>query len=112
MPPYRGQGLNHAICDISHLMDAVAAIRAGEKSVEEAITEYDAEIVPRGRDEVTCSVENGKMLHDWEQVKKSPVFNQGFKPMTGHDGKKPGSETVENEKIEEPQAMPAPVAVA
>jgi hypothetical protein len=112
MPPYRGQGLNHAICDISHLMDAITTIRSGEKSIEEAINEYDDEIVPRGRDEVTCSVENGKMLHDWEQVKQSPVFNQGFKPMTGHDGKKPMAELVETEKIEEHQTMPAPVAVA
>lgn len=26
------------------------------------------------------------MLHDWEKVKGSPVFKDGFKPMVGHDG--------------------------
>lgn len=111
MPPYRGQGLNHAICDISHLLDAINSIRSGEKTFEEAISEYDAEIVPRGRDEVTCSVENGKMLHDWEQVKQSPVFNQGFKPMTGHDRKKSREWPVETEKVQEHQTMPTPGVV-
>lgn len=25
------------------------------------------------------------MLHDWEKVKQSPVFTNGFRPMKGHD---------------------------
>lgn len=25
------------------------------------------------------------MLHDWELVQQSPVFTNGFRPMTGHD---------------------------
>ena len=25
------------------------------------------------------------MLHDWQKVLESPVFRNGFKPMTGHD---------------------------
>ena len=25
------------------------------------------------------------MLHDWEKVRESPVFRNGFKPKTGHD---------------------------
>ena len=49
------------------------------------ITAYEAELIPRGREEVKCSVENGYMLHDWKQVQQSPVFRQGFKPMDGHD---------------------------
>lgn len=46
-------------------------------------------MVPRGAEEVKCSVENGLMLHDWQKVKQSPVFQTGFKPMSGHD--RPGS---------------------
>ena len=41
--------------------------------------------MPRGGEEVKCSVENGFMLHDWQKVLESPVFRNGFKPMTGHD---------------------------
>lgn len=86
MPPYRGQGLNHCICDISHFLDNIQSVLSGEKTRAEAISAYDEEVVKRGEEEVKCSLENGLMLHDWEQVTKSPVFTTGFKPMTGHDG--------------------------
>lgn len=59
---------------------------ANKSTFAEAITAYDEELVPRGRDEVKCSLENGFMLHDWEKVKESPVFRNGFRPMRGHDG--------------------------
>ena len=42
-------------------------------------------MIPRGSEEVKCSLENGFMLHDWEKVKESPVFTNGFRPMKGHD---------------------------
>ena len=56
-------------------------------TLAQAITAYDKEMIPRGAEEVKCSVENGFMLHDWEKVKESPVFRTGFRPMTGHDRK-------------------------
>lgn len=81
----RGQGLNHCICDVSHLLSALTSIIGKESTQVDAINAYDAEIVPRGAEEVKCSVENGYMLHDWQKVLESPVFRNGFKPMTGHD---------------------------
>jgi hypothetical protein len=90
--PDRGQGLNHCICDSSHLLDALNNIRSNTTTLCEAISAYDAEMQPRGAEEVKCSLENGLMLHDWEKVKQSPVFTNGFKPMTGHDGKGPKGE--------------------
>lgn len=42
-------------------------------------------MIPRGQEEVKCSIENGYMLHDWEKVQESPVFRNGFRPMEGHD---------------------------
>ncbi|KAK3171573.1 hypothetical protein OEA41_003657 [Lepraria neglecta] len=85
MPPYRGQGLNHCICDVSHVLSALDSILTNKSTLSSAITAYDEEIVPRGGEEVKCSVENGFMLHDWQKVLESPVFRNGFKPMTGHD---------------------------
>lgn len=41
-------------------------------------------MIPRGKEEVSCSVENGLMLHDWNKIQESPVFRRGFKPMDGH----------------------------
>ncbi|KAM0432843.1 hypothetical protein ACHAPT_004545 [Fusarium lateritium] len=87
MPPYRGQGLNHCICDASYLMAGLNSVFRGETDLGEAIKVYEADVIPRGQEEVKCSVENGYMLHDWKKVEASPVFTRGFKPMEGHDSK-------------------------
>lgn len=60
-------------------------------------------MVPRGREEVKCSVENGYMLHDWEKVQESPVFRNGFKPMDGHD--KTSIRNAPAVPIQDPQAV-------
>lgn len=107
----RGQGLNHCICDSSHLLDSLERVRSNETTLKDAITAYDEELVPRGRDEVKCSVENGLMLHDWEKVKQSPVFRNGFRPMTGHDGKEAlGEHAKVQMKRDEEEQRKIPVA--
>ncbi|KAI9039122.1 FAD-dependent oxidoreductase [Aspergillus affinis] len=98
MPPYRGQGLNHCICDVSNLLEGLQNVVDGKSVFSHVITAYEKEMVPRGREEVTCSVENGYMLHDWKKVRESAVFTKGFKPMDGHDsgrheGTQPGDAT-------------------
>ena len=109
----RGQGLNHCICDSNNLVEGIKRVRTGEISLAEAITAYDEEIVPRGREEVKCSMENALMLHDWEQVKQSPVFRDGFKPMSGHDkpaaaeaAKVPEADPSIGEQVDVPVAQP------
>ncbi|KAK1147824.1 hypothetical protein N8T08_000337 [Aspergillus melleus] len=88
MPPYRGQGLNHCICDVSTLLEGIKNVVDGKSALNDVVTAYEAEMVPRGREEVTCSVENGYMLHDWENVRESAVFTKGFKPMDGHESER------------------------
>ena len=41
MPPYRGQGLNHAILDASNFVEAMKKVRDGEIQQETAIQEQD-----------------------------------------------------------------------
>jgi hypothetical protein len=106
----RGQGLNHCICDVSHLLDAIECVRSSKKTFEQAITAYDEELVPHGAEEVKCSLENGLMLHDWEKVKESPVFKTGFRPMTGHDGKEAFSEHAKVQKKREQEGRKIQVA--
>lgn len=84
-PLDRGQGLNHCICDVSHLLEGLHGVRDGHTSLAEAVDMYEKEMIPRGKEEVNCSVENGLMLHDWNKIQESPVFRRGFKPMDGHD---------------------------
>lgn len=90
----RGQGLNHCICDVSHLLKGLRAVRDGTEKLADIVKVYEEEMIPRGKEEVTCSVENGKMLHDWAMIQESPVFKRGFKPMDGHDtAQKEGTDT-------------------
>lgn len=81
--PDRGQGLNHCLYDISRMLNTLQKARAGESTLKDVITAYDEEVVPRGAEEVSCAVENGFMLHDWKKIQESPVFRDGFRPMTG-----------------------------
>lgn len=88
MQPYvntdRGQGLNHCIRDVAYLLEAMQDWSDSKQTLQEAIQKFESEMIARGQEEVTCSVENGYMLHDWNKVQQSPVFNRGFKPMDGH----------------------------
>ncbi|KAK3368611.1 hypothetical protein B0H63DRAFT_534902 [Podospora didyma] len=91
MPPYRGQGLNHCINDVWHLSNGLRKALGCDKestaerlTLAEAVANYEGEMIPRGAEEVRCSVENGYMLHDWKKIQESPVFKRGFKPMDGH----------------------------
>ena len=58
VPPHWGQGLNHAIADVSNFVKAVVEVREGRKSREVAIEEYNTDIVKRGSDEVETSRKN------------------------------------------------------
>ncbi|KHN94879.1 Aromatic-ring hydroxylase-like protein [Metarhizium album ARSEF 1941] len=87
MPPYRGQGLNHCIKDVSLLSEVLKAVLgspAASLTLAKGVAQYEEEMIPRGAEEVRCSVENGMLLHDWKKIQESPVFRRGFKPMDGH----------------------------
>jgi len=48
----RGQGLKNAVKDASELVDALTAVYKGQKCLEEAIASYEAEMIPRGANEI------------------------------------------------------------
>jgi 2-polyprenyl-6-methoxyphenol hydroxylase-like FAD-dependent oxidoreductase len=81
----RGQGLNHCICDVSHLLKGLQRVQENTSSLREAVNTYEKKMISRGQEEVRCSVDNGVMLHDWEKIQQSPVFRRGFKPMNGNN---------------------------
>lgn len=81
-------------------MTGLESVFRGETDLNEAIKVYEADVIPRGQEEVKCSVENGYMLHDWKKVETSPVFTRGFKPMEGHDSKPKEQENL-GEKLKE-----------
>jgi hypothetical protein len=74
----RGQGLNHAICDASHFVDAMQKVVAGTSSLKDAITTYSAEVVIRGADEVLISKQNAIMMLNWDQLMESPMMKRSL----------------------------------
>jgi 2-polyprenyl-6-methoxyphenol hydroxylase-like FAD-dependent oxidoreductase len=73
----RGQGLNHSITDAGKLRDALVGIaRGGDR--EELIAGFEDEMVRRGGTEVADGTANTELLHDWERVRSSPLFQKGL----------------------------------
>jgi hypothetical protein len=46
-----------------------------------AISEYEAEMIPRGQREVEFSVSNALMVHDWKKLMESPIMKVGAAKM-------------------------------
>ncbi|KAI9796417.1 MAG: hypothetical protein M1833_006189 [Piccolia ochrophora] len=79
MPPHRGQGLNHAICDAANLVEALANVQRGDVAREDAITTYDREVVRRGADEVTSSKHTALAMFNWDVFMESPMIKMALK---------------------------------
>jgi hypothetical protein len=103
--------LNHCITDIFNLCAQIKECDQGQKNWAAAIVEYEQELVVRGSEEVKCSIENGRMLHDWEKVKQSPVFQAGFRPMKGHDAYETNVDHEENQRKAEAMRGSSRIAV-
>lgn len=77
MLPDRGQGLNNAMADARHLVDAIISVVVEKKSLSEAITEYEAEMRPRGAKEVMLSYSQAVASRDFDTIAHSPIFKVG-----------------------------------
>ena len=76
----RGQGLNNGIHDAAYLCRALRLHCENGKPLQEVISAYEQELVERGRNAVISSGQNSLMVHDWEQLKKSPIYRLGIAP--------------------------------
>jgi 2-polyprenyl-6-methoxyphenol hydroxylase-like FAD-dependent oxidoreductase len=76
---HRGQGGNLAIKDALEFVNAMKPVQAGERTLEEAMKEYDAGVVQRG-EEVEISKKQAIAFHDYANFRDSPVFKMGIKP--------------------------------
>ena len=70
----RGQGLNNSIHDVAGL---ARALKANGNDKAAAVTEYEREMWPRGREAVASGNENSLSTHDWNNLLKSPLFTAG-----------------------------------
>lgn len=78
MLPHRGQGLNHALEDAAKLVHAITrSLRDGEAELQQAMAEYEVEMVARGGGEVEITGKAAKAGHDWDLLMESPAFKYG-----------------------------------
>ncbi|KAI4289356.1 MAG: hypothetical protein L6R35_001383 [Caloplaca aegaea] len=77
----RGQGLNNGILDAAYICRALNTHCQDGKPITEALAVYEKEVQERGRAAVVESGRNSVMVHDWEQLKQSPVFTIGLKAL-------------------------------
>ncbi|KAI9711202.1 MAG: hypothetical protein M1820_002189 [Bogoriella megaspora] len=78
MTPHRGQGMNHAICDVANLLITLKSLRPDLTNLASSINEYSEEVVRRGADEVVGSRKQALMLLDWDQLMNSPMMRHGL----------------------------------
>ncbi|KAH0538562.1 hypothetical protein FGG08_004850 [Glutinoglossum americanum] len=78
LPPHRGQGLNHCVGDVSHLVDALKKVQDGESELAEAVAGYEEEMIKRGAKEVESSFQNAMMVHDWGRLSESPLLKNSL----------------------------------
>lgn len=72
----RGQGLNNAFEDAFHYVEATQSYVKAEKSLKDAIDEYDKETLERGKKEVEISNLQTYGTHHWDTLMQSPLVNK------------------------------------
>ncbi|KAK7052878.1 hypothetical protein VNI00_004198 [Paramarasmius palmivorus] len=82
MLPHRGQGLNNAIHGVASLQSALRDRYEPDDAqpFKRALEVYESDVWERGREAVIMSDENAEAVHNWEKLKKSPLFKLGIKP--------------------------------
>lgn len=77
MTYHRGQGLNNAVHDAAYICRAIQAHVGDGKPLQDTLSEYEKEVVERGREAVESSGRNSLMVHDWETLMGAPMFKIG-----------------------------------
>ncbi|KAF1850080.1 FAD/NAD(P)-binding domain-containing protein [Cucurbitaria berberidis CBS 394.84] len=78
MTPHRGQGLNNALQDASNFVSALLKVQIGGQSLQQAVQEYDDEVLERGTLEMSISLKQTLFIHNWETLMQSPMVKIGM----------------------------------
>lgn len=87
----RGQGLNNAIHDAAVLGQELKKRGvASQSDVSSAVTAYEEEMWPRGKEAVMSSNHNSLSTHNWSTLLNSPIFTAGLKQKVVPEDSKSG----------------------
>ena len=78
MPPHRGQGLNNGLNDAAVLVEQLAAVKQGKKSLKEAVEAYEEDMRERTVKEIPISIAQARMVHSWETLMSAPFIKLGM----------------------------------
>ena len=78
MPPHRGQGLNNALQDAAVLAEELKAVKAGEKSLSEAVAAFEKDMKQRTLQEIPISIAQAQMVHSYDTLMNAPFFKHGM----------------------------------
>lgn len=65
------------MADAARYVAALQAVQSGGSSLNKAVSSYDTDIIARGGEEVRISKINTEMVHQWENLMKSPLMSGG-----------------------------------
>jgi 2-polyprenyl-6-methoxyphenol hydroxylase-like FAD-dependent oxidoreductase len=74
----RGQGLNHALDDISKFLAQFEKIKEEGLSLDEALKTYEAEVVERGAEAVQVSLDDAERITKIKQIQETRHAQQGL----------------------------------
>ncbi|KAL2394135.1 FAD-dependent monooxygenase phnB [Exophiala dermatitidis] len=79
---HRGQGANNAIRDCERFVSAMVKVKSGVLTLEEAVAEYDQDVITRGRQEVEVSRAQTDAFHGYAAFLESPIMKYGIRPIS------------------------------
>lgn len=74
----RGQGLNHALNDVDSIMAQLLKVKEGACTIQDALAEYEAEMIPRGNKAALESIEDSNAVMTTQDFKGSRQAQKGL----------------------------------
>jgi len=85
----RGQGLGNAITDVAELQTRLQSMTEHSPAeLGRAVQEYEKAMWSTWLEAVMGNLENTLAIHDWELLRKSPIFVKGVDVRDGEEGTK------------------------
>jgi hypothetical protein len=72
------QALNNAIADARLFVESAKDIVARKQDLSSAVSDYDKDVITRGKRDIMLSDQQEYAYHHWEALMDSPLVKNGF----------------------------------